>query len=135
MWQAATLLAMLAMGVTCIVHPSPLHYQPEPGSLLLTDPCNIFHEITQNPIIDSHYYFSKVQDRLNGNIQCHKPLVFNPNVHTLLAVAQDQKIKKEAYRLIIDQRGITIEYADYSGYIYALETFYQIARKSFKHNN
>lgn len=44
------------------------------------------------------------------------------------------QLGQEAYRLTINQSGIFVEYADYSGYIYALESFYQLARKGLSAN-
>jgi N-acetyl-beta-hexosaminidase len=43
-------------------------------------------------------------------------------LETTLAVQK----KAEAYEIVIDESGIEIIYADYSGYIYALETLAQL---------
>jgi hypothetical protein len=66
------------------IHPSPAKVSVQGSSLRLEEVCNIFHQSSHHELIQSQYYFNKITKRLNQNIECHRPLVYNAQIHTLL---------------------------------------------------
>lgn len=87
-------IAIITTAAHSKVHPFPLHYQESWGALEVSDLCSIFHQPTHIEIIDSHYYFNKILLRLNNNIECHKPLLYNPSIHTLLVASNNKELGK-----------------------------------------
>lgn len=115
------LLLFLAttIGSARLLHfPLKEHY---PGPLLsLTTVCSIYQELAHDPLIDSHYYFNKVTKRLNQQLECSPLLTYDPLTHTRLIPSLEPTLKKEAYRLRIDEQGIRLGFGDYGGYVYGL---------------
>jgi N-acetyl-beta-hexosaminidase len=50
-------------------------------------------------------------------------------MHISLKAMVNNTIKKEGYSIEINSMGIDIQYGDYSGYVYALETLSQIFKE------
>ena len=125
------LLALIITLSSCRLHPTPSFSDfSSSSSLSLSDVCSLYHPLTYDLQIDTQYYFGKILVRLNNNLECLRPLFYNQNIHTLVVANRNSDFNDEAYVLIIDEEGIKIEYGDYNGYIYALETLAQIIKEN-----
>lgn len=61
-------LGLLFTSMSCLIHPSPRYFKLSEGSLPLEDVCDIFHQSSDNDLIQSQYYFTKITKRLNQNL-------------------------------------------------------------------
>jgi N-acetyl-beta-hexosaminidase len=67
---------------------------------------------------------------MNKNQPCYQSPFYNSILHIPINLNHSSTLKHEAYELRINNDGVTITFATYSGYIYALETLSQLLNKN-----
>lgn len=125
MLRVAALIVLLVAALSRVV-PPPVHEEYHGGQLQLSHVCNIYLGRAEINGIDANYYLAKVLTRLNRGLTCQKPVLVQAKESTQLHLTHNQALKPEGYELRVDQEGIHIAYSQYSGYVYALETFWQL---------
>jgi hexosaminidase len=129
MWCKTAALLLVFVAVQSLVFPPPRIEQHPTGFLALPNGvCGLFQTDLQQPDIDLQYYFNKITKRLNNNLLCQLSPVFDEKQHTPLTTNLNPDIKPEGYTITVNQSGIYLEYADYSGYVYALESLSQLVK-------
>lgn len=55
-------------------------------------------------------------------------LTYSKEKHIKLVCQQVTSLKSEGYEIMVNEQGVKINYSDYSGYVYALESLSQVIK-------
>jgi hexosaminidase len=121
-------LLVLLLAAQALIFPPPVVESYSNGHLELSHVCNLFQKPTTVDAINSQYYLNKILKRINSNSDCQRSLTYKKEIHTLITPTPAFHLKPEAYEIEVNAEGITINFGDYSGYVYALESLSQIIK-------